>query len=123
MVRRAPPGSPVVVAVGPMLDAVLEGTAGMRVAVAYTARPFPLDAETLERFVAQDLVLVEPYLEGTSASAITQALRDQPIRLCSIGVGHGELRRYGTSDDHIRAWGLDPAGLRTTIDNFLGVAV
>jgi transketolase len=92
----------------------------MKVAVAYTARPFPLDADTLGRIVAQDVIWVEPYLEGTSAQAITNALRERPIRLRSIGVGREELRRYGTPAEHIRAWGLDAAGLRTTIDKFLG---
>lgn len=121
MIHSAPAGSPLVVAVGPMLDAVLEATTGMKVAVAYTARPFPLDAEALRRVVAQDVVWVEPYLEGTSAHAIMNALGGRPIRLCSIGVGQDELRRYGTPEDHLRAWGLDGAGLRTTIDDFLGV--
>jgi len=122
MIRPALSGSAVVVAVGPMLDAVLAATEGMDVAVVYTARPFPLDAAALRRFVAQDLAWVEPYLEGTSAPAITEALRDRPIRLRSIGVGHDELRKYGTPEDHIAAWGLDAAGLRTSIGEFVAAA-
>jgi transketolase len=119
LVRPASPGSPVVVAVGPTRDAVLAATAGHDVAVAYTARPFPLDIEGLRRLVAQDLVWVEPYLEGTSAHAIADALRDRPIRLRSVGVGRDELRKYGTPEDHIAAWGLDTVGLSATINQFL----
>lgn len=119
MVRPALAGAPVVVAVGPMLTSTLAATEGLDVAVAYTARPFPLDDAALRRFVAQDVVWVEPYLEGTSAQAITTALRDRPMRLRSIGVGTDELRNYGTPQDHIAAWGLDAEGLRTTITDFL----
>ena len=119
VVRLAPAGSPVVVAVGPMLDATLEATEGMNVAVAYTARPFPIAAEPLQDLVAQDLVWVEPYLEGTSAQAITATLSDRAIRLRSVGVGRDELRHYGTAADHLEAWGLDAKGLRTTIGGFL----
>ena len=119
VVKPAPAGSPVVVAVGPMLDATLEATEGMDVIVAYTARPFPIAAEPLQDLVAQDLVWVEPYLEGTSAQAITATLLDRPIRLHNVGVGRDELRHYGTAADHLEAWGLDARGLRTTIGRFL----
>ena len=123
VVRPAPAGSPVVVAVGPMLDATLEATDDMDIIVAYTARPLPLDGSALRQFVTRDLVWVEPYLEGTSAPAITKALHDRPIRLRSIGVGRDELRNYGTAEDHLRARGLDADGLRTTIDGFLSLPV
>ena len=122
MIRPAPYGSPVVVAVGPMLDDALAATIELDVAVAYTARPFPLDTEAVRHFVAGDIVWVEPYLEGTSAHAITDALRDRPIRLRSVGVGRDELRKYGTAEDHIAAWGLDPAGLSAAINEFLTTA-
>lgn len=122
MVRPAITGAPVVVAVGPMLDNVLAATENLPVAVAYTARPVPADGEALRRFVARDVVWVEPYLEGTSASSITAALADRPIRLRSVGVGRDELRKYGSPRDHIAAWGLDAAGLRKTIGEFVAPA-
>jgi transketolase len=37
-----------------------------------------------------------------------------------LGVGRTEIRRYGTWRDHARAHGLDAAGLRKSIDAFLG---
>jgi transketolase len=60
LIRPASSGSPLVVAVGPTRDAVLAATTGRDVAVAYTARPFPLDVERLRGLVAQDVVWVEP---------------------------------------------------------------
>ena len=71
---------------------------------------------------APEVVLVEPWLAGTSAHAVADALRDVPHRLLSLGVGRSELRRYGTPRDHIAAHGLDAAGIRASLDGFLTAA-
>jgi transketolase len=119
VVRPAQPGSPLVIAVGPTLDNVLAATEGLGVAVAYTAAVRPIDAAGLRRVADTDVILVEPYLEGTSAHAITTALNDRAVRLTSLGVGTDELRHYGSPTEHEAAWGLDPAGLRHSIHEAL----
>ncbi|WP_328471624.1 transketolase family protein [Streptomyces sp. NBC_00448] len=113
----------VVLAVGPMLDAVLEATSGRDVTVLYASTVRPFDASTVREAVARaaapDLVLVEPYLAGTSADFASRALADVPHRVLSLGTRREELRRYGSPRDHIAAHGLDAAGLRERIDGFL----
>ncbi|MCY1141337.1 transketolase [Actinoplanes sp. Pm04-4] len=113
-------GGPLVVAVGPMLDPVLEATAGLDVTVAYTNRPRPLDADGLRALTEGEVILVEPYLAGTSAAAVSAALEGLPHRALHLGVGRAEVRRYGTWRDHARAHGLDAPGLRASIVDFLG---
>jgi transketolase len=113
-----------VVALGPVLDEVLQATAGRDVTVLYAHSVRPFDARTLRSVLTgPDVVLVEPWLEGTSAHAVGAALRDVPHRLLALGVRREELRRYGTAEDHVRAHGLDSAGLRSSIDGFLGNAL
>ncbi|WP_203813092.1 transketolase family protein [Paractinoplanes tereljensis] len=112
-------GGPLVVAVGPMLDPVLEATRDLDVTVAYTNTPRPLDAEGLRLMAEGELVLVEPYLAGTSARQVAEALNGIPHRVLHLGVGRAEVRRYGSWQDHARAHGLDAAGLRTRIAEFL----
>ena len=86
-IRAGSAGSPTILAVGPMLQPILEATADLDATLLYTHTPRPLDAETLRRAVSgSDVVLVEPYLAGTSAGVLTAALSDRPIRLLSIGV-------------------------------------
>jgi transketolase len=116
VIRR---GGPLVVAVGPMLDPVLEATRGLDVTVAYTNTPRPLDTEGLRLLAGGDVVMVEPYLAGTSARQVAEALSDVPHRALHLGVGRHEIRRYGSWPDHARAHGLDAAGLRTRIAEFL----
>lgn len=110
----------VVVAVGPMLDPVLGAVGDMDLAVLYTPTVRPFDGARLRAaLTGTDVVLVEPYLTGTSAHAVSEALRDVPHRLLSLGVGREELRRYGTAKEHLAAHGLDAAGLRRSIDAFM----
>jgi transketolase len=118
-------GTGVVLAVGPLLDAVLEATSGRDVTVLYASTVRPFDAAGVRQAVARagtaDLVLVEPYLAGTSAHFAAQALAGVPHRVLALGTRREELRRYGTWQDHVIGHGLDAAGLRGRIDSFLTV--
>ena len=117
--RRGPVGSPVVIAVGPMLDRVLDAVSDLAVTVLYATTVMPFDSWTLRDTMATEIVLVEPYLIGTSSSEISGALHDRPHRLLALGVRNTELRHYGTPEDHIKAHGLDSDGILKSISRFL----
>ena len=68
---------------------------------------------------APAVVLVEPYLQGTSAVCVSEALQDRAHRLLSIGVQRMENRHYGTPEQHDGAHRLDIASLRDRIGRFL----
>ncbi len=109
-----------VIAVGPLADDVIEATTGMDVTVLYAATIRPFDSRTLRATLREpNVVLVEPYLAGTSVPAVSEALADRPHRVLGLGVAREELRRYGTLAEQQRAYGLDPASLRARIDLFL----
>jgi transketolase len=112
-----------VVAVGTTLDAVLDATEGLDVTVLYAATVRPFDGAGLRRATeaaGTDVVLVEPYLAGTSTAAVNDALADVPHRVLGLGVGRAELRRYGRVDEHVAAHGLDARSLRARITGFVG---
>ena len=113
----------VVVAVGPMLDPVLDAVGDLDVTVAYASTVRPFDADGLRSLEAGSgtVVLVEPYRAGTSAFAVSSALASRPHRLLSLGVQDAELRRYGTPADHAAWQGLDAAGIRRAVRRFLGL--
>jgi transketolase len=112
----------VVVAVGPMLSPVLSAVGDLDVTVAYATTVRPFDSSGLLELVGSSgtVVLVEPYLAGTSVPAVAAALAGVPHRVLGLGVGRDELRRYGTPAEHEAAHGLDPASLRAAITAFLG---
>jgi len=110
-----------VIAVGPMLDRTLDATAELDVTVLYGTTVRLFDAMTLRaELPAPAVVMVEPYLQGTSAPWVSEALRDTPHRLLSIGVRRMENRHYGTPEEHNEAHCLDVASLRRRIGQFLG---
>jgi len=115
----------VVVAVGPMLSPVLDAVGDMDVTVAYTTSVRPFDGEGLRALLAPlasaSVVLVEPYLAGTSAYLVSAALAGRAHRLLSLGVGRSEVRRYGTPDYHAALHGLDATGIRRSVLSFLGL--
>jgi len=65
------------------------------------------------------VVLVEPYLAGTSSFAVSSALAGRAHRLLSLGVDRTELRRYGTPSYHAALYGLDATGIRRSVTDFL----
>jgi transketolase len=123
LVRKGNSG--VIVAVGPTLDNALTATSTMDVTVLYasTVRPFDhagLRAATSATGERADVVLVEPYLAGTSAHEVARALDDVPHRLRTVGVRRDiEVRAYGKPEDHDAVHGLDAAGIASTVRSFL----
>jgi transketolase len=112
-----------VLAVGPMLDPVLAAVTELDVTVLYASTIRPFDGQGLRAALDKpDVVVVEPYLAGTSARLVNDVLTDLPHRVLSLGVRSEEFRRYGTPEDHIAAHGLDATGLRASITGFLDSA-
>lgn len=111
-----------VIAVGPMLDPVLDAVADLDVTVAYTHTPRPFDLDALRAYAHRDVVLVEPYLAGTSAHVVESALSRVPHRLLSLGVRRTDSRRYGAPTDHAAWHGLDAPGLRRSITEWVGAS-
>ncbi|MGQ0841415.1 transketolase family protein [Actinokineospora sp.] len=113
----------VVLAVGPTLDAVLAGTEGLDVSVLYTPTVRPFDRAGLRAAVesaAPNVLVVEPYLRGTSAAEVAEALADRPHRQRSVGVRRDlEVRAYGTPQEHDAVHGLDAAGVARAVRELL----
>jgi transketolase len=120
VLREGPPDAPFVLAVGPTLAPTLEATADREATVAYlaTVRPFPAD-ELRAAVRGTNVVLVEPYLEGTSAVEVSRALSDRPHRLLSLGVPNAEFRHYGKPSEHRAAHGLDAPGIARSLAGFV----
>jgi transketolase len=119
VLRDAAVDAPFVVAVGPTLSPTLEATADLDVGVGYLATVRPFDADGLRAAVrGTDVVLVEPYLAGTSSAEAARALADRPRRLLALGVRNEDLRRYGTREEHRAAHGLDAKGIRAAVTGF-----
>jgi transketolase len=109
-----------VIAVGPVLGNVLAATVGEDVTVLYASTVRPFDHRGLRAAGHTDVVLVEPYLAGTSAHEVAVAFEDVAHRLRALGVRRDlEVRAYGTAEEHDVVHGLDPAGIARAVREFL----
>ncbi|KAA0924284.1 MULTISPECIES: transketolase [unclassified Rhodococcus (in: high G+C Gram-positive bacteria)] len=110
-----------VISVGPTTDRVLAAASGRDLTVLHASTIRPFDSATLRgTLTAPDIMIVEPYLAGTSVLQVDRALADVRHRVLGIGVEPGERRKYGTVAEHDRANGLDVDGLSRSIDDFFG---
>ena len=110
----------IVVAVGPALRATQQAVADLDVTLLYASTIRPFDAVALRRAPGRRrVVMVEPYLAGTSAAQVATALADVDHRQLGLGVADPDPHRYGSPEDHDRLHGLDPASIRTRVDRFL----
>ncbi|WP_298210544.1 hypothetical protein [Ferrimicrobium sp.] len=112
----------VVIAVGPMLDAVLDASRDMDLTVLYATTIRPFDASTLRAVAGPmpEVMIVEPSLTGTSSSLVEMVLQNVPHRVGALGVGDVDLHRYGTREEHDVAHGLDAPGLARSFRSFFG---
>jgi transketolase len=109
-----------VVAVGPMLSPTLAAVADLDLTVLYCTTVAPFDGATLRELSPNgDIVLVEPYYEGTLVHDLVAAMGRTPVRIAACGVPRTVLSRYGTPHEHDAALGLTPEGIRRRIDVFL----
>ena len=118
VVKRGKQGT--VIAVGPMLAAVLPAVEEMDVTVLYCTTVAPFDGETLRSTSeSSNIVIVEPYYEGALVPDICAAMKQMPVRVESIGVPRKVLSHYGNPEQHDEELGLTPEGIRRRIERFL----
>jgi len=109
-----------VIAIGPALDRTLEAVSDLDVTVLYYTTVAPFDAETLCALASSSqIVLVEPFYEGTLTAEVVRALRDRPTRIETIGVPRQILSHYGTVEQHDAAIGFTAQDIRQRIEDFL----
>lgn len=105
-----------IVAVGPMLKAVLSVVEDLDVTVLYYTTVAPFDSETLkENAESGKILLCEPYYSGALAYEIMDALTPNPIRLECIGLPRVFFSKYGKAEEHDAHWGVDESAIRNKI--------
>ena len=92
-----------VIAVGTMLDKVMEAVREHDVTVLYYTTLRPFDYETLRRKTRREAVLVcEPYYYGALASTVLDAFAGVPVQIGHVGIPHEILKTYGTVEENER---------------------
>lgn len=110
---------PVVLAIGPMLDRVMQSLDGTDATILYASTVAPLDEATLLRYArraAGRVMCVEPCYEGTLAPVIHKALRGIRLAIDFVGVPRRFLSAYGELENHDEACGLTSPQIRSRFE-------
>jgi len=108
-----------VVAIGPMLERVVNACINVDVTILYYTTLSPFDGELLSAtFQKGKIAVVEPFYEGTMSYDIVSFLQGKSINMLSVGVPRRFLINYGSATDQDVACGLDVAGIKTRLEGF-----
>jgi len=109
-----------VLAIGSMLDRVMEACREIDVTILYYTTLTPFDSEILKsNCESNKIVVCEPYYSGALAYDISNIFTERRINLLSIGIPRQFLRKYGHIDEHDKYLGLDAEGIKEKITNFI----
>ena len=110
-----------ILAIGNMLEAVLEASAEMDVTILYYTTIYPFDQTLLQETIANNdkLVIIEPYYSGTIALDVLECLGNKQVSISHIGVPRTFLTNYGTKAEHDQYLGLDAGSMRNKLYTLL----
>lgn len=104
-----------VIAVGPLLDAVLSAVEDIDVCVLYYSTVNPFDRSLLECAKNNKFVICEPYYASVIAFDVIEYFSGKPVQLHSISVPKAFIHNNGKASDHDRNFGFDSFSIREKI--------
>lgn len=105
-----------VIAIGNMLDLVVEACKDLDVTILYYTTIKPFDYETLDQNLHNGKILLcEPYYNGASTYDITKNLFPQRLLIDYIGIEHKFLNKYGKKDEHDESLGITIKNIREKV--------
>ena len=108
-----------VIAIGPMLDKVIDACESLDVTILYYTTISPFDGQLLrENTLNGKIAVIEPFYEGTTAHIILKEMYGKPICFKSIGVPREFLSRYGTAAEHDEYLKLDTKNIYSRLNTF-----
>lgn len=109
-----------IIAIGPMLDTVVEATGDLDATILYYNCMWPFDSELLRCNIdSGKLLIVEPFYENTMAPITQHYLSDRSVMTCSKGIPRKFVTKYGKTDEHYEEFGLTAHGIRNEIQRMI----
>ena len=113
-------GKATIIAIGPLLDMVLEATKDIDVTVLYYTSVKPFDYEALQKHVSDGKILIcEPFYTGGVLEDIIKALDGERLLIKEIGIPHVFPSHYGYTRDHYKEFGITVDSIKATIVNMI----
>lgn len=109
-----------VIAVGPILQTVMEACADLDVTILYYTTVAPFDRETLKNNCSSGKILLcEPYYYGGLAQEVMDTFSDRAVKLSFVGVPHHFLTNYGKPEERDKAVGITSENIKLSLQKLI----
>lgn len=110
-----------VICFGNMLNAVCKACENIDVTILYYTSILPFDVDLIKDNFNENIIVCEPFYEGSVNHLITKALQEKKYRILNIGVPRQFLTNYGTKEQHDKKIGLDYLSISSKINTWLSL--
>lgn len=108
-----------IIAVGPLLDMVLDAVGDKDVTILYYTTLTPFDSETLYANSESGNVLIcTPFYVNALLGDVINSLKDRKLCIKEVGMPIEFAKHYGYTRDHYRDMGVTAENIRTTVESF-----
>ena len=108
-------GEVVIIAVGVVLQTVLEASFDLDVTIIYCTTIKPFDFSSIKRFLSKKILIVEPYYSGPILTNIHRESDNIMGNFSMIGVPNNFINKYGSKDEIDKMIGLDSKTIKSRI--------
>lgn len=109
-----------IIAVGSMLQLVLDAVADQDATILYYTTLAPFDKQTLvDNMVGDDVLVCEPYYEGALDYDISNAV-NKAVRMHHIGIPHEFCKHYGNTKDNYAEMGVSVSHIQEVVKDIIG---
>jgi transketolase len=108
-----------IICYGNMLQAVIDATVDMDVTILYYTTISPFDSDILNNHFNENIIICEPFYEGSTNYFVSETLKNKKYKLSNIGVPRKFLINYGSKKEHDLHLKLDVNGIRERIEECL----
>jgi transketolase len=104
-----------IICFGNMLQKVIESTENLDVTILYYTTVSPFDSELLLENFNSNIIVCEPFYEGSVNYFITKTLSNKKYSINNIGIPREFLTKYGNSKEMDEYLGLDVESIKNKI--------
>ena len=108
-----------IVCYGNMLKSVYEAVKYLDVTLLYYSTIVPFDSETLKKHFINNIIVCEPFYEGSTNYFINKSLEGVTYKLSNIGVPREFILNYGKKHQIDKILGLDVESIKTKINKLI----
>jgi transketolase len=108
-----------VICYGNMLESVYEAVKDLDVTLLYYSTIIPFDAETLRKYFVDNIIICEPFYEGSTNYFVTKALKGLTYKLSNIGIPREFVLYYGKKPQIDKLLELDMDSIKNKINKLI----